>query len=259
MKVAILGAGEYGTALGSLVAANGYDVDYYDPQKEPERLKDAVSGALAIILCVPSKVATRLLPHLPKETLLIVATKGFLSDKPFEKFKKIIVISGPGFAEDIKMGRRAFLTATDTNIAGFLNAENITFGLAEDPKGVLMCGALKNIYAILAGKFGLEPRTMAMRDFIEDASFEMGKILEANGADFNTIYQFCGIGDLTLTCSPRSRNYYFGQMLRRMPDYKPEGTVEGVTALKRICEGEIKIPKEAQYMLQMLEDCKKWA
>ena len=55
MKVTIIGAGAYGTALGGLVAGNGYDVDYYDPKREPERLKSATSGAKVIILCAPSE------------------------------------------------------------------------------------------------------------------------------------------------------------------------------------------------------------
>ena len=30
MKIAILGAGAFGTALGGILANKGYDVDYYD-------------------------------------------------------------------------------------------------------------------------------------------------------------------------------------------------------------------------------------
>ena len=31
MKIAVLGAGAFGTALGGILADNGYDVDFYDP------------------------------------------------------------------------------------------------------------------------------------------------------------------------------------------------------------------------------------
>ena len=63
-KIVVLGAGEYGTALGGILAGNGFDVDYYDPLKEKEVLKDAVTGAKAMVLVVPSETAVRLLPHL---------------------------------------------------------------------------------------------------------------------------------------------------------------------------------------------------
>ena len=73
MKIAILGAGAFGTALGGVLAANGYDIDYYDSKLERERLGDVLKNALAVVLCVPSAVAPYLLPHLPLDKTLIVA------------------------------------------------------------------------------------------------------------------------------------------------------------------------------------------
>ena len=71
-KIAILGAGVYGTALGGVLARNGYDIDYYDPLKEKERLKDVMAGAKAAVLVVPSATAIKLLPHIPKDIFLEV-------------------------------------------------------------------------------------------------------------------------------------------------------------------------------------------
>ena len=102
MKIAIIGAGAYGTALGGVLADNGYDIDYYDPLKEKERLKDVVSNASAILLSAPSDVVVKLLSHLPKNIFLIVASKGFLSEKPFAEFEDWTVLSGAGFADNIK-------------------------------------------------------------------------------------------------------------------------------------------------------------
>ena len=56
MKIAILGAGAYGTALGGILAEGGYDIDYYDKEVENERLEDVMDGATHIVLCIPSKV-----------------------------------------------------------------------------------------------------------------------------------------------------------------------------------------------------------
>lgn len=256
MKIAILGAGSYGTALGGVVAMNGYDVDYYDPEREKEPLSKVVDGAKAMILCVPSETATRLLPHLPGYIPLVVASKGFLSDRHFVKFERWSVLSGPGFADDIKAGGETFLTATDKDVMKLLKSNYMHFDFTEDRLGVLMCGALKNIYAILAGRFGLVPNTLAMRDFIEDASFEMGLVLKENGASQSTIYKACGLGDLILTCSPESRNYDFGRKLRENPKYRPECTVEGLTVLKRVRQGEIRVPETAQYLRQLVKATK---
>lgn len=258
MKVTILGAGAYGTALGGILANNGYDVDYYDPRREKERLKDAVAGAKYLVLCTPSETAAHLLPLLPKDVPLVVASKGFLSTKPFERFKKWGALSGPGFAKDIKAGLDTYLTVTDEWVAKLFEADYLFFDLAEDKLAVLMCGALKNVYAMLAGKFGLVPRTPAMRDYLEDASYEMGLVLEANGADRMTIYLACGVGDLILTATPESRNYDFGMKLRENPDRRPEGTVECVTTLRRIRQGEIEVPETAQYLRQLVIDSENW-
>lgn len=248
----------YGTALGGILADNGHDVDYYDPKHEKERLLDVVSDAKYIILCTPSEVAPHLLPHLPKHIPLVVATKGFLSTKYFDDFEKWGVLSGPGFAKKIKARKKARLTVTSEWIAELFAANFILFDIVDDKKGVLMCGALKNIYAILAGKFGLKPNTVALREYLVAALYEISQVLKANGADEKTTFFSCGIGDLTLTCSSDSRNYSFGAELRDNPNAKPKATVEGVTALHRIAKGEIKVPDSAQYLRQLVIDSEKW-
>ena len=67
MKIAILGAGAFGTALGGILADKGYDIDYYDTRIEKERLSDVVADAKYIVLCVPSKAAPYVLPYVPKD------------------------------------------------------------------------------------------------------------------------------------------------------------------------------------------------
>ena len=250
MKIAILGAGAFGTALGGILADNGYDIDYYDTRIEKERLADVVKDATYIILCVPSCAAPYVLPHVPKDKLLIVATKGILSDTLFAEFKDWMVLSGPGFAEDIKAGKHTVLTVTDERIAGLFKADYMEFELTEDKKGVLMCGALKNVYAILAGLWGLERESYEWLQFINGASAEMRRLLDVNGADAKTVDLACGIGDLKLTCGYPSRNYGYGDLLRQNPNYEPTNTVEGLSALKRIERGEIVVPKG----LKLLEE-----
>lgn len=257
-KVAILGAGAYGTALGGILAENGHDIDYYDPAHEEERLKDVINDAKFVVLCAPSEVTPHLLPHLDKNTPLVVASKGFLTTKYFEDFKKWGVISGPSYAEDLKNREETVLTVTAEWIAELLSADFIKFDIVEDKKAVLMCGSLKNIYAILAGKFGLQSNTIAMKEFIESALFEISQILEANDADKKAAFSACGIGDLILTCRPESRNYTFGLNLRNHQEPDKRITLEGVTTLHRIAKNEIKVPESAQFLRQLIIDSKSW-
>ena len=122
-----------------------------------------------------------------------------------------------------------------------------------------MCGALKNVYAILAGILKLERDSKEWRHFIIAASDEMEKILAINGANPKTIDLVCGVKDLELTCGYPSRNYEFGDKLRKNPNYLPEKTVEGVSALKRIKRGEIKLPDEVPYLRDLISRSSKWA
>ena len=200
MKIAMLGAGAFGTALGGILAGKGYDIDYYDSKVEKERLSDVLQKAKYIVLCVPSKAVPHLLPYIPKDVPLIIATKGILNDAPFKEFKDYMVLSGPGFANDIKAQKKTLLTATDSRIVDLFSTDYMKFDFTDDRRGVLMCGALKNVYAILAGLKNLKRETALWREFINDVTEEMKLILTENGAEEDTVELACGVGDLKLTC-----------------------------------------------------------
>ena len=259
MKIAVLGAGAFGTALGGILADKGYDIVYYDSRLEREKLSDVLVDAKYIVLCVPSKAAPYLLPYLPKNKPLIVATKGILSDKAFDDFEDYMVLSGPGFADDIKAAKDTKLTATDNRIIELFETNYLTFDKTNDKRGVLMCGALKNVYAILAGLEELEPNTEEHTKFLTEVSEEMKALLSANDAQLETVDLVCGKGDLRITCAYPSRNYEFGRILCKNPNAEPEKTVEGVSALKRIKRGEIIVPAEAVKLKDLMSRSDKWA
>lgn len=258
MKIAVLGAGAFGTALGGILAGNGYDIDYYDTRIEKERLSNVISGASYILVVVPSASVPYVLPYLPSSIPLVIATKGILSSKTFAKFKDYMVLSGPGFADDIKAGKKTYFTSTDKRINELFRADYIEFDFTDDENGVLMCGALKNVYAIYAGFLGLEKGGAKWDAYIRNVVGEMRAVLAFNEARAETVDLACGVGDLKLTCAYPSRNYEFGDKLRVNPDYRPEKTVEGVSALRRIRRGEIKIPKEAEILRELIRISESW-
>ncbi len=253
MKIAILGAGAFGTALGGVLTDKGYDINYYDSRLYKEKLSDVVKGAKYVVLCVPSSAAPYVLPYLPKNIPIIIATKGILGDQIFSKFEDYMVLSGPGFANDIKLRRPVKLTATDDRIIGLFSTDYLSFDTTEDRRGVLMCGALKNVYAILAGWLDLKPLSNAHEKYLEEVEGEMRELLSANGASAMTVGLECGKGDLRLTCALPSRNYEYGQKLKKDPSYKPDNTVEGLSTLKRIVRNEIVVPSGLKYLKQILE------
>lgn len=258
MKIAILGAGAFGTALGGILADKGYDIDYYDSKVEKEALSKVLLGSKYIVLAVPSFAAPYLLPHLPKEKPLIIATKGFLDSHNFRDFKDYMVLSGPGFAADIKNKKETHLTTTDPRIVDLFSTDYLDFDLTTDKNGVLMCGALKNIYAIYAGYLDLKPGTPPHERYLTEVSEEMQALLLANNGDPATVKLACGIGDLRLTCDFPSRNYEFGQILRDKPKAKPEKTVEGLTALLKVKRGEIKVPDAALRLRELMLLSDEW-
>ena len=258
MKIAILGAGAFGTALGGILANKGYDIDYYDSKLEKEKLSDVLDKVAYMVLAVPSQAAPYLLPYLPKNKPLIVATKGFLDTHNFEDFTDYMVLSGPGFAVDIKAGKETHLTATDDRVIELFETDFLTFDFTHDRKGVLMCGALKNIYAILAGLLDLKAGTDLHEQYLTEVAEEMKALLSFNGGEAETVELACGKGDLRLTCDHPSRNYEFGQILRENPKARPEKTVEGLTALFKIKRGEIKVPDTAIKLKGLMKISNEW-
>lgn len=257
MKITILGAGAYGSALGQVLEENGHVVRYYDPKLEAS-LEEALEGAEMMLLVAPSNAVAKLLPRLDHHLPLIIATKGLLTDEIFADFANYMIISGPGFAKDIKAHQATKLTATDPRVVELFANDYMSFDTTADRRGVVLCGSLKNVYALMAGHLNLKPGTEAHEQFLAEVSGEMREILAANGGEPKTVDLACGIGDLRSTCGEPSRNYQFGRRLRWDPDARPEATVEGLSALKRIRRGVIKVPASAAKLRELLILSRSW-
>lgn len=239
MKVSIMGAGAFGTALGKILVDNGHLVSYYDPRKLVVSLEGATAEAEVVVIAIPSEVMQSFCAAYPdhlKSLPTILATKGLTGPKLFDDFKDFVVLSGPAFAEDLNMGKEATLTATSELPKKLFENGQITIELTNDLHGVMLCGSLKNVYAIGAGYGWVE---MGLGKYIEQAHSEMRRYLADHGANPETVELACGIGDLTLTCSgPQSRNFQCGQLLRiglSLEEIgRKLGTVEGITTLGEI-------------------------
>ena len=254
MNVIIFGAGAFGRAIHQVLTENGHKATFFDPFVYPEvAISDALQGAEVVVLAMPSSSVPQILRQIPKDLPLIVATKGFLDSKIFADFD-FSVVSGAGYASDIMEHDNTVLTATSELIPDLLETSYLKFELTPDANGVLICGALKNVYAIGAGMLGLKPGTAELIQYVSEATDELSRILAVNGADANTAQLSCGKRDIELTCSSRSRNYQFGAGLIDSTD----ATVEGIATLKLLRAGTTKIPAFSTILNKIIEESTKW-
>lgn len=242
MHVCIFGAGAFGRALEKILLKNRHTVSFFDPLVFPEvALEDVATRAEVIIIATPSSAIPKLLENYPqdlKKIPTILASKGLASLTLFRDFANFSILAGPAFADSILSGVATTFTASSPLARTLFENEQITIESCSDVLGILLCGSLKNIYAIGAGYQNAKNQTAPVA-YVEQAYAELARYLAGHGAKKSTTDCACGIGDLRLTCTnPTSRNFRCGQLLaKNMPldEIKQElQTIEGLTALNNI-------------------------
>lgn len=197
-------------------------------------LAEAVAEVDIVFVAVPSKsfreVVRELASLLPQQTLVISLTKG-IEASGFHLMSEILrqelpqnprgVLSGPNLAREIAAGQVAGSVIASENpginslIHDLLHSEVFLIYSSSDMFGVELGGALKNVYAILAGigaalDFG--ENTVGM--LLTRSLAEMSRFAVHLGANPMTFLGLAGVGDLFVTCSsPLSRNYRVGVAL----------------------------------------------
>ena len=247
----MLGAGAFGKALTKILTDNHHDVSFYDPAIYPDMsLDSATYQADAIVITIPSMNLDSFLTSYPerlKNIPTILASKGMMNIDQYSDFKQFSVISGPGFANEIMENKPTTFTTSSPFALGLFQNEQVTIELCDDILGIVICGALKNIYAIGAGYYSDSENMSA--SFIQHAHAEMQKYLSDHNANPETAELSCGIGDLILTCiNNSSRNFRCGEMLRvgkSIDEITAElKTVEGLSALIRADTDNYKLLRE---------------
>ncbi|MBO4246192.1 MAG: NAD(P)-binding domain-containing protein [Bacilli bacterium] len=231
---------------------------------------EVLENANIVFLMTASKyivdVATSIKPYLNKKTIVFVGTKGLLEGgvlihdgiRKILPTKKILYISGPNYSADLIKGNPIGI-----NIAGDLDVlksvstifnNNVYIDYTEDIDGILLCGAMKNVFAIGSGILdGLKYGQSTKYFYITRLTFEMRKIIHSLGGYRESMYSLAGLGDLMLTCSMKeSRNYTFGKELgsKKIKDVKKyieKNTTEGYFALA--CLNELVNSKKVQYKI----------
>jgi glycerol-3-phosphate dehydrogenase (NAD(P)+) len=228
-RITVLGDGAWGRALAGLARDSGHEVSVWsrrNPDTAPLKKADG------LIVALPAQSLGTLLPGLgidPQQSLIITA-KGI--DRNGSRFMTevargisdkhhALILSGPSFAEDVSRKLPTAVTLASSNLAvardwaRALSQPHFRIYASDDPLGVCIGGALKNVLAIACGISDGKVLGASARAALTTRGFaELMRLGKSLGARPETLMGLSGLGDLLLTCSsPQSRNYAFGKRL----------------------------------------------
>jgi glycerol-3-phosphate dehydrogenase (NAD(P)+) len=206
-------------------------------------LREALRGTDCVMLAVPSQflriTARSCEEFLSPEVPVVICSKGIEVDSG--KLMTAVVadempgrphavLSGPSFAKEVALGQPTAVTVAvecdsahellshrnlATRVAISLSTKSFRPYVSDDPIGVEVGGAVKNVIAIACGMaagrgLGANPRAA----LITRGLAEINRLALALGGRSETTSGLAGVGDLTLTCSDeQSRNFAFGRKL----------------------------------------------
>jgi glycerol-3-phosphate dehydrogenase (NAD(P)+) len=253
MRIAVVGAGSWGTAVACMLRDNGHEVTL--AARDPEQaetmnrtgrnpryataarldgiaaasLREApIADAELVAVAVPSRVFGEVVAELPGDAPILSLTKGLdpatgarlstlVRDRP------VAVLSGPNIADEIVRGlpAAAVVASDDLELAVRLQVavHSVLFRVyvSDDVAGVELCAAAKNVIALAAGGAdGLSLGDNSKAALVARGLAEMRRLAEAAGARPDTFAGLAGMGDLIVTCwSPSGRNRRAGELIAR--------------------------------------------
>ena len=306
-RVAVVGAGSWGTALANLLATKGEQVVMWAYEKEvveeinqrhrndlflPEAplhasiratgdLREAVADAEVIVSAAPSHAVRPVMgaaaKHVRRGVLIVSASKGLeaaglkrmteVLHEVIPGHEAIVALSGPTFAREVYEGQPTAAAAAGPAEAAartqqVMSSSSFRVYTNDDPIGVELGGALKNVVAIAAGileglGMGSNPRAALLTRGLA----EIARLGVAMGAKPMTFAGLAGMGDLVLTATgPLSRNRSLGVELakgasleaiqaRRLSVAEGVGTAKAAVALSASMGIEMPIAREVARVL----------
>lgn len=136
---------------------------------------------------------------------------------------QVVVLSGPSHAEEVSRGLPTVVVAACVDgvlarsVQASFNTERFRVYTNDDPLGVELAGAMKNVIGVAAGMGdGLGFGDNARSALLTRGLVEMTRLGVALGARASTFAGLAGLGDLMTTCFSRhGRNRLFGERLSR--------------------------------------------
>src|SRR3989338_7240485 len=224
-------------------------------------MKTAIEKADLVILACSSSYMRVTVQHLAhclegRKVIVVQAAKGiegktFLtmhevveSEFPPSLCRGVVTISGPSIAAEFVRGIPTAVVAASQMrnaakfVSGAFTSDTFKVVLSTDYRGVGLCGALKNVYAIALGMCdGMRLQMNAKVFMLMSAFNEMEQIAGKLGGKRATVYGLAGLGDMIVTGLGEGRNRALGEKICKAGHYrfvwkKDTETVEGVGATK---------------------------
>lgn len=209
-------------------------------------------GRDVIFLAVPAEFilsfSEGIRPNVSNNPLVINLAKGMTQNGAFITqdipFERTCSLKGPSFAVEVINGMPTALTfGGEENDFVFVRDTvfahtGITLDYCADVRAVELCSVLKNMYAIAIGIFSGRYASQNV-DFMvyTKAVREMRSLLKLFKCDPESIFNYCGIGDLGLTAlNDLSRNRTFGLLLGKGFALKEEKNAATIVEGKRTIE-----------------------
>lgn len=266
MKIGVIGAGAWGTALAIVSANSGNDVVLWSYDGEYKHFEDIdfpqnikisremsdLTDADTWLIVTPAayfrstlSVAAQFYNGQP----IIICTKGaesstgkFMSEvlrDVLPQCENFGVLSGPQFAAEVARGCPTGSTLAGNYVAisaGQAALSKLYLTPTSDIVGAEICGVGKNAASLISGYNTVAASGENERALIFTRVWnEVVDLGLASGADVRTFLGLCGVGDLFLSAtSPTSRNFSGGMSIAR--GEAPLGTVEGIYALSGLIE-----------------------
>ncbi len=243
MKIVIIGAGAIGAAVAKILKENSHNaITLWDAVpgkvKRQQPLDKAVPKADALFFCLPSfglrDAVETVRPYLRKRTVVVCMSKGIeagtdltmdrLLEAILPRRQPFALLFGPMLASELDMGTCGHaVSAGDSRARAALwsmfRGTRLMVAKSFDLRGVALCGALKNIYAIGLGILAALAAGDNMRGaYVVAARQEMGDMLKLLGGRRETADGYAGLGDLVATgLNANSRNRQIGCALVSSP------------------------------------------
>lgn len=233
-------------------------------------LEEALRDADVVVLVTPSHAFRETLvsarPFLAPGVAFVSATKGIENETLMlmgevaqdvlgpDVSQRYTVLSGPSFAKEVAAGIPTNIVVASRNdtlsveIQRLFATDRLRVYSSDDPAGVEVGGALKNVIAIAAGAcdgLGFGHNTRAA--LITRGLAETARIALAKGGNVLSLAGLAGMGDLVLTCTgDLSRNRTVGYEMGRGKKLD-----EVLASLGHVAEG-VRTAKSAHDLAQKL-------
>jgi len=226
-----------------------------------------LQGATIIVNCIPTQFIRPVWERLgdpPPEVPVVSVSKGIenetllrptqviadaTGDDPLNPRRPLCALSGPTIAAELARRLPATMVAAAEDPAIATRVQEL-FGTSwmriytlDDPVGVELAGATKNVIALAAGIIdGLEAGFNAKSALIARGLAEIARLGAAMGARVDTFFGVAGVGDLATTCfCPEGRNRSCGERLGRGETLdsilaSTQSVVEGVATTRSVVQ-----------------------